>query len=576
MDRRMRQTSTQTKTRGCARAAFVPHILWLGLAATLVSATLYSPTFHGEFIFDDDTLPFRTGIHDASLGAWLTGVRPFLMFSYWVNYKISGEDPYSYHVLNMLIHSINTSLVFVVLLRLLSLSGWRQSKGYAASVLGATVFLIHPLATESVSYIAGRSEALAALFMLLAYVVFLGGNSEPLSWRRSIVVLMLFGVAVATKEHAVAFAGVLLLTDLSWPQPFSIEGVRRNHRLYLLMTPGIVLAGAWVARVLKGAESAGFSFKEFTWYQYAFTQARAIFAYIRLAVIPLGQSVDHDFPVSRTVSDHGAIFCMVLLVALVLTAILFRARYPLACFGLLLFLILLAPTSSVIPIADPLVERRMYLPMVGLILIACQWASRMQWSSGLVSLVVVMLMTFGGLCYQRNRLWGKPEQLWASAAQESTTKGRPYLGLAESLIAGNHCADAVAYLERGEQLMPRDFAIQLAWGKVLECQGKRENALKRLERAAEILPNSMVYQLIGLLYSEMGRMEEAGAALRKAEQLGPGNSAAHSALGLWYESVGNTAEAEREYRAALAIYAYCTEAQAGLARIQKPIPGILR
>jgi tetratricopeptide (TPR) repeat protein len=187
-----------------------------------------------------------------------------------------------------------------------------------------------------------------------------------------------------------------------------------------------------------------------------------------------------------------------------------------------------------------------------------------------------MLMTFGGLCYQRNLLWAKPELVWAAAAQESTSKGRPYLGLAESLISGNHCAVAIPYLERGERLMPRDFAIQVAWGKVLECQGKREDALKRLERAAEILPTSFVYQLIGLLDSEMGRIEEAGAALRKAEQLGQRNSAAHSALGLWYESVGNVADAEREYREALAIYAYSPEAQAGLARIQRSTPGITR
>ena len=81
----------------------------------------------------------------------------------------------------------------------------------------------------------------------------------------------------------------------------------------------------------------------------------------------------------------------------------------------------------------------------------------------------------------------------------------------------------------------------------------------------------MVYQLIGLLCSEMGRTERAGTALHKAEQLGPGSSTAHSAMGLWYESVGNAGEAEREYRAALAIYSYSTEAQAGLARIQNLI-----
>src|SRR5260370_38330196 len=207
MDRRMRQTYTQTKPHSCAWDLFVPHILWLVLAATVVGAALYSPALSGRFVFDDDTLPFRTGIHDASLGAWLTGVRPFLMFSYWVNYRISGEDPYSYHVLNLLIHAINTSLVFMVLLRRLSVGGWCRSKGYAASVLGATVFLIHPLATESVSYIAGRSEALAALFMLLAYVVFLGGDFEPLSWRRSLLVLFLFCVAVGGEGQALAVSG---------------------------------------------------------------------------------------------------------------------------------------------------------------------------------------------------------------------------------------------------------------------------------------------------------------------------------------------------------------------------------
>src|SRR5260370_11057307 len=235
MDRRMRQTCTQTKPHSWGWDLLVPHILWLGLAATVVGAALYSPALHGRFVFDDDTLPFRTGIHDASLGAWLTGVRPFLMFSYWVNYRISGEDPYSYHVLNLLIHAINTSLVFMVLLRLLSLAGWCRSKGYAAAVLGATVFLIHPLATESVSYIAGRSESLAALFMLLAYVVFLGGSSEPLSWMLSILVLMLFVVAGSAEEHAVAFAGVLLLTALSCPRPFSYEGACPEYTLSLLI-----------------------------------------------------------------------------------------------------------------------------------------------------------------------------------------------------------------------------------------------------------------------------------------------------------------------------------------------------
>lgn len=569
MNRRKPETLAETNSFTWGGELPLWHVLCVVLAAFVIGAALYSSALNGRFVFDDEGLPFRRGIQDDSLSVWVGGVRPLLMFSYWLNYSISGQDPYSYHVLNLLIHAINTGLVFMVLFRLLSLAGWERAKRQAAAVVGAAVFLVHPIATESVSYIAGRSESLAALFMLLTYVVFLGRYPEAISWKRSLIVLALFGMGAATKENAVGFAGILLLTDLSWPRAFSTEGFRRNHRLYLLMAPAVGVAGMLVARVLTGAESAGFSFKEFTWYQYAFTQARAIFAYVRLAVIPLGQSLDHDFPISHTITEHGAIFYLALLGALVGVAVVFRQRYSLACFGFLMFLILLAPTSSIIPIADPLVERRLYLPMVGLILVGCEFANRVRRPKSVVLLIAITLVMFALLCFERNQLWATPEQLWAMAALESKSKGRPYAHLADILIADNRCADAIPYLERGERLMPHDFFIEVAWGRVLECMGRREDALKRLQRASKIVDNSTVSQWIGLLYGEMGRTQEAGVALQRAVQLGPRDTAAHSALGLWYESTGNAAEAERQYRKALAIDRHNSEAQFGLARIRR-------
>lgn len=569
MKYRKQESVTRSTPQTRPPSLTLAHFLGILLATIVVSALLYSPALHGRFIFDDDALPFRQGIRNGPLLAWISGVRPVLMFTYWINYHLSAGDPYSYHCVNLLIHAINTYLVFVVLLRVLSLADWCRTKCDTAAILGATVFLIHPLATESVSYIAGRSESLAALFMLLAYVVFLHGYSAPITWLRSILVLTFFALAVATKENAAALAGLLVLTDLFWPRPFSLQGVRRNYRIYLLMLPGIPLVVRWVARTLSGAETAGFSIKEFTWYQYAFSQVRAIFEYIRLAIFPIGQSVDHDFPISQTLTSHGTIYFLFLIAVLIAAALHFRLRYPLACFGLLFYLILLAPTSSVIPIADPLVERRLYLPMLGLILIACEAAKHARWSTGSVALVAAILIVFSTLCYQRNRLWGKPERVWALAAQNSRGKGRPYLGLAESLIAVKRCSEAIPYLERGERLMPRDFTIQLAWGKVLECQGEQQNAVNRLERAATLSQNSTVFQLIGLLYGEMGKSAESGVALHKATLLGPRNAAAHSAMGLWYEAMSDAIDAEREYRESLAIDAYNTEGVAGLGRIQR-------
>jgi hypothetical protein len=354
---------------------------------------LYSPALSGQFIFDDSELPFCKAMRHAPLMDWIssTGVRPLLMVSYWLNYHFWGANPFSYHFVNLIIHCINSGLVFLVLLRLLKMAGWPKQRARVASMIGALVFSIHPLQTESVSYVAGRSESLASLFLLLAYVVFLYRRNESISWLEALLVLVLFGAGIKTKENAVSLAAILVLTDMFWPKPFSTRGVKRNWRLYCLMIPGAIVAVGAVFRLLATSQTAGFSVPTFKWYQYAFTEARALFTYIRLAVFPVGQSLDHDFAPSHTIMEHGAIYYIILLAAVVVVSVILRRRYPLFCFGLLMFLIWLAPTSSIVPLDDALVERRMYLPLVGLILIGCEVGMRLRFSPAVAATVLCLV-----------------------------------------------------------------------------------------------------------------------------------------------------------------------------------------
>jgi hypothetical protein len=515
------------------------------VAAFVVGLDLYSPALGAPFVFDDFTLPFQQG--SQNLLAWVSGVRPFLMLTYWLNARISGNSPLGYHLLNLVIHAVNTGLVFLVLSRLLSLSGGMSPRAVrVASVIGAAVFLVHPLQTESVSYIAGRSESLAAMFVLLAYVVFLYRRQETISWVETAVVLALFAFGVSTKENAVSLAGILLLTDVYWPQAFSTRGLRNNWRFYAAMAAGAIVAAWTVFRMLAAAPSAGFSLRDVTWYQYGFTQARAFFTYVRLAAIPAGQSIDHDYPVSHTILEHGAIFYLAALAGLIAVCYAWRRRYPLVCFGLFLTLILLAPTSSIVPIRDPLVERRMYLPLMGLILIGCEIARhiRVRRLTGYAA-CGAMLAIFCVLCYQRNLLWAEPSQLWAEAALESAGKGRPYANLVDQLVEERRCSVAIPYLKHAEQVLPNDYFVQLAWGRTLECVGQKDEALRKLLRAAQIWQSSEVYRLIGLLYGEMGRPVEAGEALRRAVALDPQSGRARDALALWNEWMKEQAAAEK-------------------------------
>jgi protein O-mannosyl-transferase len=537
------------------RFAISPRLLVMACLSTFFGLLyLYSPALHGHFVFDDLALPFNNLGRDGPLSGWMSGVRPTLMFSYWLNYRFFGGDPFSYHFVNLVIHFVNTGLVFLVLCRLLTKAGWKESKVPVASALGALIFAIHPLQTESVSYIAGRSESLASLLMLLAYCVFLYRRKEAISWVEAVVVLVLFACAVKAKENAVSLAGVLLLTDVYWPVPFSLRGIRANWRLYSLMVPGIVVACVAVFRLLSTAQSAGFSVATFKWYQYAFTEARAIFTYIRLAVFPVGQSIDQDYPTSHNIMEHGAVFYIILLAALVVLAVLWRRRYPISCFGLLLFLTFLAPTSSIVPIDDALVERRMYLPLVGLILIACELGARVRVSRFSAACVLAILgLVFGKLCYDRNRLWGEPDRLLALAASGAVYNPRPMLNFTEILIQHNRCDLAPAYLERAERRLPNNYYVNAAWGRTLSCLGQLDQAMERLQRAAILHPCSQVYEWIGIVYGQMGRLEQAGIALKKAVELGPDSESAHGSLGLWYEKTNNLDAAKEEYRTAFSL-----------------------
>jgi tetratricopeptide (TPR) repeat protein len=531
------------------------------LSALIAAVILYQPALHGPFLFDDLALPFSLTLGDSPLSVWLSGVRPVLMFSYWLNYQVS-PSPFGYHVVNVMIHACNTALIFAILSRLLLLAGWTVQRTRIAAAIGAAVFLAHPLATESVSYIAGRSESLGALFVLAAYALFLYRREEEIRWRDAAAILALFAMGVATKENMVAFAGILLLTDWIFPRS-------STRRLYLLLAPGALLAVIAVLRMLTHAGNAGFSIREFTWYQYSFTQARAIFAYIRLALLPVGQSVDHDFPISYTILQYGAWIYAAALAAVVALAICWRRRYALASFGLLMFLIWLAPTSSVIPIADPLVERRMYLPMLGLILIACEILSRVRLSPPIAwSAASVVLLSLMALTWDRNTLWGRPEELLASAALQAVHNPRPVANLTETMIANNRCQEALPWLERADRLLPRNYVIEASWGRALECIGRREEALTRLKAAVTQYPNWKLFELIGLLDGEMDRMDAAGEALRTAIGMEPRAGSPHRSLALWYEARRDPAAAIAEYRTALALDPNDFRARLGLARVQ--------
>ena len=185
-------------------------------------------------------------------------------------------DTTSFHVLNILIHAVAGILIFLVIRRLLEWAGVEASSRTPFAVFGALLFLLHPLQAESVAYISGRSDALCGLFGSASFAAFLYRRSPAISWPGVASVVLLFAAALLTKEQAVVLPVLFVLTDFWWNPESRVRSVRANWKLYATLAVGAAGGVALFWRLITGAGtggSAGFSMKDFTWYQYLFTDS---------------------------------------------------------------------------------------------------------------------------------------------------------------------------------------------------------------------------------------------------------------------------------------------------------------
>ena len=520
------------------------------LAAFLVAFEVYGPALNGPFVYDDVYLPFMNPYYlDKSLKVW-ANVRPLLMASYWINYKQSGIEPYAYHWFNVFLHVLNSLLAYIVVRKFLAMAGESGWMRQVLAIFAGALFLLHPIQTESVAYVASRSETMSILFFLGALAVFLYRKTAAISVPAVIAVLVLFGLACSTKEHATVLPVLLLLTDYYW----NPKGIKRNWKLYAPILIGGALAVVTVFAVLKASASAGFQLKNLTWYQYLFTQFRSIWVYLRMYVLPLGLNIDHDFTISRTILDQGAIGYLIGLLALAALAWKYRHQYPLASYGFFGFLILLAPTSSVVPIQDVLVEHRVYLPFVCLLLITVDFLRRWKVARGaMIATLGAVLAVAGTLSYQRNELWGNPAALWQDAVNKSPNKARPYFQLAYAQMQAGQCQAAVRNYETVAKLEPADQSLLIDWALAEDCALKSDSAIGRLKQAAQMTPSAHVYSLIGMMYGKQGRVPESLDALAAAEKLDPKYEMTFVYRGNDYLGTGNISGAAAEFQRAITI-----------------------
>ncbi len=486
-----------------------PHSLRLAAAGALLVAlvvVVYLPGLRGGFAFDDyhtivqnPTLELHSLRLDALLDAAMSGVgtgplaRPLAMLSFAANRSTTGLAPWPYKLTNIAIHALNALLVWGLMRRLLPQLAPRAPLGVAW--LTAALWAVHPINLTSVLYVVQRMTSLSATFMLLSLLLYTRCRQRQLrqlavarAWPLACLALAL--LALLCKEAALSLPLYLLLIEgyVLRPQRAPLSGATRAGLAALVV--GLFAAGIWY--FLRDI-APGYAGREFTLSERLWSEARVMFVYLRLLLVPApgAYALFHDdMLVSRGwLTPPTTVLAVVALLAISALVWARRARQPYLAFGWAWFLLGHVLESSVIPL-ELMHEHRNYLPGLGIVV-----AASLALTDGLANIrrawlrqacATLALMVLAGVTLSRATLWADPvlqietdlrhhpqsPRLWYEAGRLriETAQGEP----------ARHAA-GIAALERAAVLAP---IKTLPWSALLKTAIEQRDG----ERIAHLIP----------------------------------------------------------------------------------------
>ncbi|MFN0101215.1 MAG: hypothetical protein ACKV2U_03885 [Bryobacteraceae bacterium] len=440
----------------------------------------------GTFVFDDHSLFVDPAV--VPLDAWrqwlkLEQTRPLTYITFWLDAHLWGRLPAGFRLTNLLIHCAAAALLYLIVRRLFDRS---------IAITAGLVFALHPLTHEPLLYVFARGSSLAALFCLVALWLWLRDKPAP--------ALAAFAASLLAKEEWAAFPFALVLIDFA----------RDRKPRWGYVTAMLALAAAAGARVLYatkiiGGAGSGFAQQTSPW-EYFLLQGQAIPAYLWRIIFPIGMTIDPARPSDNL--ELGLFFWVLLAVALAFT----WSKKDQPSFWLLPALVLLLPSSSMLPAADAVAFRRMYLPMA---LIALAFARALRrWPKAAMG----ALLIWTALAAARRETWQSETALWSEAMQQAPAKVRPYIQLARL----SPIDDALRYLDRARELAPDDPEVASERGRVWLESGNAAQALSEFGRALALAPRQARHlQNRGAALLALGQAEAARDDFDRALRLNP-------------------------------------------------------
>jgi tetratricopeptide (TPR) repeat protein len=512
--------------------------------------------------------------------------RGLLEIGYTLNYAIAKKLPdgrplpESFHVVNLLLHLINTLLAFV-LARLVIRRAYGTTGGTFAASAVALVFAVLPIHTMAVNLIASRavvqSATFSLLFLILA-VLFLN-SARPVPQRIGLAAAAVAALLCSVASKAVGIAAVGLFGLLAYviARRTSKFSFARGQLFYL----GLIMLSSLALLAGLIASGAVWQSRFHGVWANLLTQAGVMLQYLKLLVWPVGVSIDHDVPVVHTLWDPMVALSVAAVLGLLVIGGWLVLRGSLLGLCILWYFVALAPSSSLIPRIETMVEYRAYLAALGfagaLVWVLhrlqawlrtrgqgpARWGPAGVWSLGVLWVIVMGIVTF-----QQNEIYTDRVSLWANAVKNAPEKPRTHLNLAFYLDSKARLEEAMTHYYEALRLKPDFWEAHYDLARALVRQDRVEEGISHYNEALRINPRFAMahYNLGGALMRQL-RFVEAISHYYKALEINPDYAEAHSNLGIALEKQGRVKEAIKHYSEALRIEPNLAEAHFNLGNV---------
>lgn len=514
-------------------------------AVFLISLTffLYQPCHHGSFIWDDNFLVkenllirsprlfFEAFRHFLGYDPASNFYRPVQTLSYMLDYWRGGLSPSIYHQTNNIIHGLNGLLLFAFLFSISQRESLLVNKRIiAASFAISLLWLVHPIHSATVAYIAGRADSLALFFILIVWYCWekMRSSEGVKQYTLGSVALIAGLFALCSKEAALSGMAFFLLNAL-----FLEKNISKKQKLLVFVGCAFLVCFYLILRLSINNLAEANSF---------FTQIsdrphlilRALGDYLRLLFYPVNLRMERQVtmvpnlysdpsgfdPIYPFLAFLGGIFLFIL-------AIGFFRKGPyqnLRRFGALWFVVMLLPVSNVLSLNSTVAEHWLYIPAIGLMILLFGWWLEMRRQAQNAALVFVFIWVIGLSLrtFVRSSDWSTPITFFNKTIQDGGDSARMRVNLANEYRRVGRSTEAEALLQLVVKESPAYNPARHALASNLMLQGKNKEANQLLGESETALGKTFSGQVYTVnLMLKRGELESAGKLLRKLTESYP-------------------------------------------------------